>query len=228
MYVNRRTLLQALGAVPFAAVAPWLEPYVTPRLSRGGMAAPMGSVTNPTGTLGGVSFADLADAMCRADDLSYGFQDLILFSNRTDLLNRILNNQTYQYEKWLTGTIIAMRDDMDFAKDCPPPPLNTQLNQGANQQFSFTDPVTGEPYTCTYGLRSVAAQHDRQCKQKRYDPTGGWITFTRYDDFYQPEPADGYKVEGAYDLTRSGERVTGTFSAPRLLQPTTAAKTCLP
>lgn len=193
-----------------------------------------GIVTNPTGTLGGISFADLIECFCRMDPAGYGYQDLLLLSNLGpdpegqygDSAARYLANQRVVGEKWLTGTMIAMRQDMDMAKTCPSPPVGLRFAPEVAQTHTVPDPVTGEQVVAVFSVKSVSCLHEKNCRQNRTDPTGGWIEYTRYDGLDVPE-ADR-RVEGAYDLTKGSERVTGTFSAPRIYAAAAGTLTCLP
>jgi hypothetical protein len=201
----------------------------------------MGTVTNPTGTLGGVSHADAKDCFARMDRTGFGFQDLLLVStfaadDSTPPLyggaaDRYLHDppQRVKGEQWVTGTIVARRmDTMDPTQTCPTPPTGVQFDQQVAQQLTVTHPQTGEPVPCEFELNSVAANMSQTCRQDRVDPTSGWIVYTRYDDPLGPEPPDGYRVEGSYDLTRGSERITGTFSAERITAtPSSAKPACL-
>lgn len=171
----------------------------------------MGSVTNPTGSINGVSFADLTDCFAHKSGAAGTWQDLLLLSNvhadpdgqYGDAGARYLANQVVKSEKWLTLVMAASRVDGNALAPLGPPPLGVRFLHDQAQTH-------GDGY---YELNALAYIYSNTCGQKTY-AVGGWVEYSRYDGDDVPE-ADR-RVEGSYDLTRGTEQVTGAFSAPRV------------
>jgi hypothetical protein len=206
---DRRQFLAGLAALPMTTVAGY-QPHLAALPTELSIPCPEptpGRVTNPVGSVGGTSLADLVDAYSQVDGVNWQHQLYSVLTNKPGACARYRQNQTVTHEQWLLLVQIAYRADQQ------PAPFATGTYQIGVQ---VTDPGGT--------LRTVDATYQSygtNCSQGRQiEATGGTITYTTVTDTL---------VEGSYDLQFRRDQVQGSFSAPMCLlcTPRPTSRTCL-
>lgn len=201
--MKRRTLL-GLGAVPFAAVAPWLQPYETPRLTRS-VAVLTGSVTNPTGSVNGNSLTGLQDAytghwggiVCPVGAAMAQWQHAVLLSDAADACTS--GTPFLPGELTIRFVLVGYIELPDCAPVYPP---------SGDLPITFTVPANQDTTDGVHRLVRVYFNKAKNNGQGGTDveATGGTVTFTAMNNS---------QFEGSYDLTFSSSgSAAGSFVAP--------------
>lgn len=161
-----------------------------------------GAVTNETGVFNGSLFT-LEDAYALKQGTDFQWQWWAGLSSVAGVGARYPQNKTVKGEKWLLLTMTGGHPD-DPANLTPVPPPSLGTFQAGQSVYEGTQ---GQPDYRVYTLSPNYAAHDTSCRQQTETPTGGSVTYTRFDDT---------GIEGHYDLDFGTDRVTGDFVAPNL------------
>lgn len=166
-----------------------------------------GTVTDPTGSVGGVSASDLVDCFAKHDPEGYEvqWQYWVELSNFAGVGARFRANQTKKNEHWLVLIFIGGHES-DPTNTNPVPHIPGTFTIGTP---TYTEGGPGQIPNTVYTVSVNFIWHSATCKQSSTNTTGwaGTVTLTR---------ADEDALEGSYDLTRGTDHLTGTFAAPRL------------
>ena len=167
-----------------------------------------GTVTSPTGSVKGVSYAGLSDAYTgnyggSIATVSPQWQHAVLLSDTTGACGRSGAGEPYAAnEVTLRFTLVGYDNTAGQLPPVQPP--------AADLPLSF--PATGTWVTTSDGVRRQLKAYAMKAKSNGAAgsdlvATGGTVTFTRMD----PGPGS---YQGSYDVRFGRGRVTGRFGAP--------------
>jgi hypothetical protein len=167
-----------------------------------------GTLTGPTGSVKGVSYARLTDAYTgnysgSVATVSPQWQHAVLLSDTTGACGRSGAGEPYApNEVTLRFTLVGYDNTAGQLPPVQPP--------AADLPLSF--PATGTWVTTSDGVQRQLKAYAMKAKSNGaagsdLAATGGTVTFTRMD----PGPGS---YEGSYDVRFGRGRVTGRFSAP--------------
>jgi hypothetical protein len=171
-------------------------------------ATTAGTVTSPTGSVKGVSYAGLTDAYTgnyggSVATVSPQWQHVVLLSDKAGACDRSGAGEPYAgSEITLRFTLVGYGNTAGRLPPVQPP--------AADLPLSF--PATGTWVTTSDGVRRQLKAYAMKARSNGAAgpdvvATGGTVTFTRMD----PGPGS---YEGSYDVRFGRGRVTGRFGAP--------------
>lgn len=211
MSVTRRRMLQGLGALPFAAIAPWLELYEPPTLTRGVVAPLMaGSVTNPTGTVSGNSLTGLQDAYtgnfggltCPAGATMAQWQMLTLLSNAADACT---SGTPFQAGELTVRVVLLGTNALPDCAPVYPPAADLPLVFDIAVPAPALNPGTSDGAERYARVFFNKAKNNGQAGND-VEATSGTVTITR---------ADSTQYEGSFNVSfPAGGSFSGAFTAP--------------
>lgn len=180
-----------------------------------------GSVTNPTGSVGGKNLSGLVDAetVFAGSTAPVGgqmaqWQSGAVLTDKPGVCSRLVNGmQTYLANEMTLQIVVTgwkpYADGADNNAPWAPPAADLPLT------LPVTPDTTGsDGSTDSGGVHRIAQAHVMQASKtgragNNIDATGGSITITAVDD---ADPDRGQS--GSYDIAFGTERVTGSYVAP--------------
>lgn len=211
---SRRQFLTAAGLTGAAVVCAACGSTDHPLPATGALTVTAGSVTNPTGSVGGKSLTGLTDATTRVQGSTEPINGTMAqwqlwstLSDKAGVCGRVVNGlQTYLPGELTLRVVVTGYKETGSAPWMPPA-----------ADLPLTLPAVDPPAGYTVGsdgvkrmLRVYFTQAGKNGQPGRDTlATGGTVTFTAVSD---TDPGKGQSAD--YDLTFGGDHATGSFVAP--------------